>query len=121
VTGYDLFIALHQGLISAQHTAPCLSGIDYAASQQTASNTYIIGLDFIGFGTPGLDLTASPVTLDASHEHTLENDNKLTVTFKQIDLDGVPEFRTISNKPFDPKLFSARITTSFLDDPFAKG
>ncbi|MBN3761189.1 hypothetical protein [Burkholderia sp. Ac-20365] len=86
-----LLIALHQGLVSARESTPCLSGLDYTTNEQKNENTYVIGLTITNTTKPGFTVGVGPVTfVDASHDRTVVNDNTLTVTFRQIDLDTLP-------------------------------
>ncbi|RKR43214.1 hypothetical protein [Paraburkholderia sp. BL17N1] len=86
-----LLIALHEGLVSARRSTPCLSGLDYTTNEQKNENTYVIGLTITDSIKPGFTVGVGPVTfVDASHDRTVMNDNTLTVTFRQIDLDTLP-------------------------------
>jgi len=86
-----LLIALHEGLVSARRSTPCLSGLDYTTNEQKNENTYVIGLTITDSIKPGFTVGVGPVTfVDASHNRTVMNENTLTVTFRQIDLDTLP-------------------------------
>ncbi|MFM0174750.1 hypothetical protein PQR33_36095 [Paraburkholderia sediminicola] len=109
-----LLIALHKGLLAARSSAPCLSGIDYAATGQKNVNSYVIGLTVTDNGKAGVDISLGPVTFGVAHEHTVINNNSLTVTFRQIDLAALPEVKSTSHTVPKLVLFGGQINITGL-------
>ncbi|KVT68578.1 hypothetical protein WK56_23630 [Burkholderia ubonensis] len=99
--------------MSARTTAPCLSGIDYTAADQKNTNTYVIGLTITDTVGDGVNVTVGPIKFGASREHETENANKLTVTFRQINLETLPVIKSAVH--YDPK------TVPFFSAPLRSG
>lgn len=101
-----VLIALHQGLLEAREVSPCMSGINYTATEQKDSNTYVIGLKITGHGEKGIKVAVGPIAIGASHERVVERDNSLTVTFRPFDFNALPKVKGDSKRPFNPILYA---------------
>lgn len=84
-----ILVALHAGLLGARNQAPCFTAINYAGAAGAEANTYVIGLTLSDDMGGGVKIGVGPVSVDGSKDKQTMNSNKITVTFRQLDLDKV--------------------------------